>query len=33
MPSWECFVGKERRKLMVVDALGVCMCVCGNGSW
>ena len=27
MPLWECFVGKERRKPMVVDALGICMCV------
>ena len=33
MPSCECFVGKERRKPMVVDALGVCVCVRDNGNW
>ena len=28
MPSWECFVGKERRGHISADALGMCVCVC-----
>lgn len=32
MPSWECFVGKERRKNMVADTLGMYICICGGGS-
>lgn len=30
MPSWECFVGKERRMHMVADVVWLCMCVCGG---
>lgn len=33
MPSCECFVGKEPRKHMVANTLGMCMCTCDSSRW